>query len=158
MMTDITRGRLLRLPRDYRLLNLKPDGTWSRTLCGRRARSPSTSTPSPSATVDRTDGEQPRWPTLGVKIVPELPAGTAQLFPDIAMLAAPALHVTPVRLAERVIATAIVGSDQSYLERPCVRRRASQVDTSAVGITEFDAPKEKRDAVAAEGTRPPLGS
>jgi NTE family protein len=52
-----------------------------------------------------------------------------------------------------VIATAIVGNDQSYLERPCVRRRAIQVDTSAVGITEFDAPKERCDAVTAKGDK-----
>ena len=67
------------------------------------------------------------------------------------MLAAPVLHLPLIRLAERVVATAIVGNDQSYLERPCVRRRAIEVDTSAVGIVEFDAPKEKRDAVIAKG-------
>ena len=70
----------------------------------------------PVEVFDRTDGAEPRWPTLGVKIFPELPAGTAQLFPDIAMLAAPVLHLPLVHLAERVIATTIVGNDQSYLE------------------------------------------
>jgi NTE family protein len=104
----------------------------------------------PVEVFDRTDGAEPRWPTFGVKIVPGLPGGAAELFPDIAMLTAPALHVPPVRLAERVIATAIVGNDQTYLERPCVRRRAIQVDTSAVGITEFGAPEETRAAVVAK--------
>ena len=107
----------------------------------------------PIEVFDRTDGAEPRWPTFGVKIIPELPAGSAQLFPDIAMLAAPVLHLPLVRLAERVIATTIVGNDQSYLERPCVRRRAIQVDTSAVGLIEFDAPKQKRDAVVANGDK-----
>jgi hypothetical protein len=65
----------------------------------------------------------------------------------------PADVSAPVRFAERVIATAIVGNDQTYLKRPCVHRRAIQVDTSAVGITEFDAPKEQRDALVAKGDR-----
>lgn len=54
-------------------------------------------------------------------------------------------------MLERVAATAIVGNDQTYVERPCVRRRAIQVDTSAVGIVEFDAPEATRAAVLAGG-------
>ena len=40
--------------------------------------------------------------------------------------------------------TAVLGHDQTYLDQPCVRRRAIQVDTSAVGIVEFGASEEKR--------------
>jgi NTE family protein len=173
MVTDITRGRLLRLPWDYRLLHLKPDEQlvadavrasssipfYFDPVTVRDGKSGAETTlvdggvlsNFPIEVFDRTDGAEPRWPTLGVKIIPELPGGSAQLFPDIAMLTAPVLHLPPVRLAERVIATAIVGNDQSYLERPCVRRRAIQVDTSAVGITEFDVPKQERAAVVAKG-------
>jgi NTE family protein len=56
-----------------------------------------------------------------------------------------------VHLLEQVVATAIVGHDQTYLERPCVARRTIHVDTSAIGVVEFDAPKAKRDAVIAGG-------
>lgn len=91
----------------------------------------------PIEIFDRTDATNPRWPTLGVKIVPQLPAGDAQLFPSIALPKLP-----PVHLLEQVVATAIGGHDQTYLERPCVRRRAMQVDTSAIGIVEFDASPE----------------
>ena len=56
-----------------------------------------------------------------------------------------------MRLLEQVLATAIVGHDQSYIERPCVKRRMIAVDTSAVGIVEFNASKEKRDEVVREG-------
>jgi NTE family protein len=175
MATDISRGRLLRLPWDYRLLHLEPDEQLVADAVRASSSIPFYFDPIvlrdgksgeqttlvdggmlsnfPIEVFDRTDGAAPRWPTLGVKIMPGLPAGTAQLFPDIAMLAAPVLHLPPVRLAERVIATTIIGNDQSYLERPCVRRRAIQVDTSGVGIIEFDAPKEKRDAVAAKGDK-----
>ena len=108
----------------------------------------------PIEIFDRTDGATPRWPTFGVTIIPTLPAGTAQLLPGIAL---PALQVIqllpPAHLLEQVVATAIVGHDQTYLERPCVRRRTIQVDTSAVGIVEFDASKENRETVAANGTK-----
>ena len=175
MATDITGGRLLRLPWDYRLLHLKPDEQLVAdavrasssipfyfdpiVLRDGKSGEPTTLVDGgmlsnfPVEVFDRTDGAEPRWPTLGVKIFPGLPAGSAQLFPDIAMLAAPVMHLPLVRLAERVIATTIVGNDQSYLERPCVRRRTIQVDTSAVGLIEFDAPKQKRDAVAANGDK-----
>jgi NTE family protein len=66
--------------------------------------------------------------------VPSLPAGAAELFPGVALPALP-----PVKLLEQVVATAIVGHDQTYLERPCVRGRTIFVDTSSVGIVEFDA-------------------
>jgi NTE family protein len=168
MATDVTRGRLLRLPWDYRSLNLDPD----RELVADAVRA-SISIPLyfepitvkdgktgedttlvdggvlsnfPIEIFDRTDGAEPRWPTFGVKIMPALPAGQPQLFPGMFLPRLP-----PVRLLEQVVATAMVGNDQTYLERPCVRRRAIQVDTSGVGIVEFGAPPEKRAAIVANG-------
>ncbi len=170
MATDVTRGRLLRLPWDYARLGLDPDK--QRVADAVRA---SISIPLyfdpvtihsgggepitlvdggvlsnfPIEVFDRTDGEEPRWPTLGVKVIPQLPAGNAELLPGIPRLAVSALP--PLQMLERVAATAIVGNDQTYLERPCVSRRAIQVDTSAVGIVEFDAPQSVRDEVRASG-------
>jgi NTE family protein len=168
MATDVTRGRLLRLPWDYRLLGLDPDEQvvadavrasisiplYFEPVTVREGETGDETTlvdggvlsNFPIEIFDRTDGAKPRWPTLGVKVIPALPAGDAQLFPGIALPALP-----PVHLLEQVVATAIVGNDQTYLERPCVRRRAIQVDTSAVGVVEFDAPREKREAVVANG-------
>jgi NTE family protein len=170
MATDVTRGRLLRLPWDYRLLDLDPDE--QRVADAVRASisiplyfepvtirggggEPTTLVDGgvlsnfPIEAFDRTDGAQPRWPTLGVKVIPELPAGNPQLLPGIPRLALSALP--PLQMLERVAATAIVGNDQTYVERPCVSRRAIQVDTGAVGIVEFDAPEAKRAAVRASG-------
>ena len=101
----------------------------------------------PIETFDRTDLRPPRWPTLGVKIVPELPAGDPGLFPGVALPALP-----PVKLLEQVVATAIVGHDQTYSERPCVQRRTINVDTSAVGVVEFDASAAQRETVIANGS------
>ena len=170
MATDVTRGRLLRLPWDYRLLHRDPDeqlvadavrASMSIPLYFEPVTLRDGDTGEPTTLVDggvlsnfpieifdRTDSANPRWPTLGVKIIPQLPAENAQLFPGIALPRLP-----PVHLLEQVVATAVVGHDQTYLERPCVRRRAIQVDTGAIGIVEFDASPEKRAAIAANGDR-----
>lgn len=168
MATDVTHGRLLRLPWDYGLLGLDPDEQLVADAVRASISIPLYFDPVvvhdatggedvtlvdggvlsnyPIEIFDRTDLQRPRWPTLGVKVMPELPAGNPELFPGIAL---PAL--APVKLLERVVATAIVGNDQTYLERPCVRRRTIWVDTSAVGVVEFDASEEQREAVIANG-------
>jgi NTE family protein len=169
MATDVTNGRLLRLPWDYGLLGLDPDEqsvadavrasisiplyfdpvVVRDALTGRRVTLVDGGVLSnyPIEIFDRTDLRPPRWPTFGVKVVPGLPDGDPELFPGIAL---PAL--APVKLLERVVATAIVGHDQTYLERPCVRRRTIEVDTSAVGIVEFDASEQQRATVIANGS------
>lgn len=166
--TDVTNGRLLRLPWDYGLLGLDPDEQLVADAVRASISIPLYFDPVvvrdadtgeqvtlvdggvlsnyPIEIFDRTDLRPPRWPTLGVKVVPELPAGDPELFPGIALPALP-----PVKLLERVVATAIVGNDQTYLERPCVRRRTIEVDTSAVGIVEFDASPQQRAEVIARG-------
>jgi NTE family protein len=168
MATDVTRGRLLRLPWDYELLNLDPDEQLVADAVRASISIPLYFEPVdvrdgisgerttlvdggilsnfPIEIFDRTDAVMPRWPTLGVKVVPGLPAGDAELFPALALPMLP-----PVHLLEQVVATAIVGNDQTYLERPCVRRRTIQVDTSAVGVVEFDAPRQTREEVVANG-------
>jgi NTE family protein len=168
MATDVTRGRLLRLPWDYRLLNLEPDEQLVADAVRASISIPLYFEPVtlhdgttgeetllvdggvlsnfPIEIFDRTDARKPRWPTFGVKIIPALPAGDAELFPGIALPKLP-----PVHLLQQVVATAIVGNDQTYLERPCVRRRTIHVDTGAIGVVEFDASPERRAAVVANG-------
>jgi len=168
MTTDITHGRLLRLPWDYAHFDLDPDQQLvadavrasisiplffePQKLRNERMGEESTLVDGgvlsnfPIEIFDRTDGEDPRWPTFGIKIMPALPGADGQLFPPLAM---PMLR--PVRQLEQVLATAIVGHDQSYTERPGVRRRMIAVDTSAIGIIEFHADRAKRDHVAQQG-------
>ena len=168
MTTDITHGRLLRLPWDYAQFDLDPDrqlvadavrASFSIPLyfqpCKlRHKRTGEESTlvdggvlsNFPIETFDRADSKEPRWPTFGIKLIPALPGADAQLLPPLALPALP-----PIRELEQVLATAIVGHDQTYIERPCVRRRMINVDTSTIGIVEFDASKQKRDAVINHG-------
>src|SRR5829696_4506444 len=97
----------------------------------------------PIEIFDRTDGRQPRWPTFGVRLLPDLPAGLGDLVPFFGVPMLPA-----VRLLEQVVATALVGRDQTHLERPGVRERTLTVDTSGTAITEFGiGSREKADLV-----------
>ncbi len=168
MTTDITHGRLLRLPWDYERFERDPDQELvadavrasisiplyfePHKLRNERTGEESTLVDGgvlsnfPLEIFDRTDGQSPRWPTLGVKILPALPGADAQLFPPLALPALPA-----IRQLEMVLATAIVGHDQSYIERPGVRRRMIAVDTSSIGIIEFNANKPKREGVIRQG-------
>jgi NTE family protein len=165
--TDVTNGRLLRLPWDYTKLGLPP-GTQSVATAVRASISiplyfePVTLTCGdgkkitlvdggvlsnfPIEAFDRTVGKS-RWPTFGVKIIPDLPADIEKLFPGIPGLPSP----PALDMVERVAATAIVGHDQTYMERPSVRRRTITVDTSEIGIVEFDAPLTVQEAVQANG-------
>jgi NTE family protein len=54
-----------------------------------------------------------------------------------------------VRLLEQVVATALVGRDQTHLDRPGVRERTMTVDTRGTAITEFGiGAAERRDLIA----------
>ncbi len=159
--TDITRGILLRLPWDYESLGLDP----GEQPVADAVRA-SISIPlffEPVQLADRTlvdggvlsnfpiamfDRPKPRWPTFGVKVIPDAPDANALLFPGL-----PFPQPPPVRLLTRVMTTAVLGHDQTYLDQPCVRRRAIQVDTSDVGIVEFGASEETRAGLVAEGER-----
>ena len=95
----------------------------------------------PISVFDRTDGQPPRWPTFGLKIIPRLPDGTTELVPYARWLPFPG-----VRHLVAVATTAVVGRDQTYLSQPCVAARTMQIDTSGAGVVEFDlSDEQKRD-------------
>ncbi|MFI6638323.1 patatin-like phospholipase family protein [Streptomyces sp. NPDC050504] len=170
MVTDVTHGRLLRLPWDYRRYGLDPDeqSVAEAVRCSLSIPfyfQPCTltdrATGEESVIVDggvlsnfaveifdRTDGEEARWPTFGVRILPDLPAGIAELFPALAVVMSP-----PLKLVQQVVATALVGRDQTQLERPGVRDRTITVQCAGVGITDFQLGDEGREAVVDEGRK-----
>jgi NTE family protein len=166
MATDVTNGRLLRLPWDYPEFGLDPDEQLvadavrmslsipfyfaPRTL--RNAETGEEATIVDGGVLsnfaieifDRTDGRPPRWPTFGVRLLPDLPAGLGDLVPFYGLPMFPA-----VRLLEQVVATALVGRDQTHLDRPGVRERTMTVDTKGTAITEFGiGPVERADLLA----------
>jgi NTE family protein len=161
MATDVTNGRLLRLPWDYPRFGLDPDEQLVADAVRMSLsipfyfepctlRNPATGA---VATIvdggvlsnfaieifDRTDGVPPRWPTFGVRLLPDLPAGLGDMVPFFGQPILPA-----VRLLEQVVATALVGRDQTHLERPGVRERTMTVDTRGTTITEFGIGRAER--------------
>lgn len=167
--TDTTRGRALRLPWDYRrLFGLDPD-TMSVADAVRMsmsipvyfepqrltdARSKETSvivdggvlSNFPVEIFDRTDDAPSRWPTFGIGVIPDLPDGDTSLIPGL-----PSHLPGAVGLALRVMATAVVGHDQTYLERPEVSRRLIRIDTSGTGVVEFGISPAERQALFDRG-------
>jgi len=170
MATDVTHGRLLRLPWDYSLFGLDPDEQLVADAVRMSLSIPfyfepctlrdaATGTPStivdggllsnfPIEVFDRTDGRPPRWPTFGVRLLPDLPEGLGNVVPfsGVPMLGT-------VRLLEQVVATALVGNDQTHLDRPGVRARTMTVDTRGTGITDFDIDDARRQDLLTRGER-----
>jgi NTE family protein len=168
MATDVTNGRLLRLPWDYPRFGLDPDEQLVADAVRmslsipfyfqpRELRNPGTGA---VATIvdggvlsnfaieifDRTDGREPRWPTFGVRLLPDLPAGLGRLVPFFGLPRLPTM-----RLLEQVVATALVGRDQTHLERPGVRERTMTVDTRGTAITEFGIGATERGELVERG-------
>ena len=168
MATDVTNGRLLRLPWDYPLFGLDPDDqlvadavrmslsipfyfdtcTLRNPVTGDEATIVDGGVLSNFAIeiFDRTDGLPSRWPTFGVRLLPDLPAGLGDLVPFFGVPMFPA-----VRLLEQVVATALVGRDQTHLDRPGVRERTMTVDTRGTSITEFGIHLLERRALIERG-------
>jgi NTE family protein len=164
--TDVTRGRLLRLPWDYQEYGLDPDAQpvadavraslaipyflSPQTLRDRRTGRRSTLVDGgvlsnfPVETFDRTDAAAPRWPTFGVGV------GDTLSDEDVSIFSAPWLP-GPLRLLDSLVATTVTARDRGYLAQPCVRRRAFSVDTSGTGLTEFDIGAAERAQLVASG-------
>jgi NTE family protein len=162
--TDVTSGELLYLPWDYRhRFGIDPDEQLVADAVAASIAIPFFYEPVyltnrhtqeshvlvdggvlsnfPITVFDRTDGTTPRWPTFGVKIIPQLPSHNRDVIPLAGRIPVPG-----VRQLEAVAATLVVGRDQTYLQRPCVAMRTMQVDTREVGVVEFtvdDARKQK---------------
>lgn len=167
--TDVTRGQLVRLPWDYRhVYGLDPDeqpvadavrasmsipflfrpvtltsaaGLESTLLDGGLLSN------YPIDSLDRLDGKPPRWPTLGVTVLPNLPAGNDKVVPGLAPLR---IFGGP-HLLEDVITTVLVGRDQAYLNQPWVSARTIRVDSGDVGVLDFGITESEIDALYLKG-------
>jgi NTE family protein len=169
---DVTLGRLIRLPWDYReVYGLDPDeqpvadavrASMSIPLLFRpmTLTNPDTGLTStlvdggvvsnfPIDSLDRTDGKQPRWPTFGVTLMPEIPGPDGTLLPHWLNAIMPA----PVHLLEGVITTALVGRDQANQHKPWVRARTIEVRSDQVGFTQFSLTDEQIRQLHDDGYR-----
>ena len=168
---DVTRGQLVRLPWDYRgVYGLNPDeqsvadavrASMSVPFLYRPAKLTSATgvesrlvdggllSNYPIDSMDRLDGKPPRWPTLGVTLLPNLPAGNDKLVPVLA----PLRVFGGPHLLEQVITTMLVGRDQAYLNQPWVSARTIRVDSTEVGVLEFDITAAEIAALYEKGYR-----
>jgi NTE family protein len=166
--TDITRGRALRLPWDYRSafgldpaeqsvadairmsmsipLFFKPC-----ELVDQRTGKASTIVDGgvlsnfPLELFDRQDGQCPRWPTLGIGVIPDLPGADGTLIPGLP------IPPGPLRLLSAVAITAMLGHDQTYLAQPPNDARLTRIDTGAVGIVSFGIDEAVRESLFRNG-------
>lgn len=167
--TDVTTGQLVRLPWDYgRVYGLDPDtqlvadavrASMAIPFFFRPAMLTSTAGVTstlvdggvlsnfPIDSLDRTDGQPPRWPTFGVTVLPNLPAGNDKVIPQLGLLRL----CGPPHLLEGVLTTMLVGRDQAYLSQPWVEARAIRVDSTDVGVLDFDITKPEIEALYQKG-------
>jgi NTE family protein len=168
-VADVTTGQLVRLPWDYRrVYGLDPDEQSVADAVRASMAIPFYFRPVsltssagrtstlvdggllsnfPIDSLDRTDGEAPRWPSFGVTVLPNLPDGNDKVIPALAALRL----LGPSHLLEDVITTALVGRDQTYLNQPWVRVRAIRVDSTDVGFLDFDITDDQVEALYANG-------
>ena len=161
-VADLTTGQLVRLPWDYRrVYGLDPDeqpvadavrASMSIPFFYRpvtlKAASGRTSllvdggvlSNFPIDSFDRPDGNLPRWPTFGVTVIPELPDNLDDVLPGLTPLV-PRPCSKPM-LLESLLTTMLVGHDQAHLSQPWVDVRAIRVDTTDVGVLDFDITRE----------------
>src|SRR5215210_2997882 len=169
MAADVTRGQLLRLPWDYERYGLDPDEQPVATAVRASISVPYLFEPVkleypggesllvdgglisnyPIDAFDRTDGNRRRWPTFGVTLIPQLPAGDTRLVPPLRFL-----RLFPgFRFLEAVVTTAVVGRDQGYLAQPWVRDRSIEVDSLAVNPFDFTIGPEVVERLYESGRR-----
>lgn len=168
-VTDITTGQLVRLPWDYRrVYGLDPDeqpvadavrasmaipfyfrpvtltsaaGVKSILVDGGVLSS------FPIDSFDRPDRQPPRWPTFGVTVMPNLPAGNDQMVPGLGALRI----LGPPSFLEKLITTMFVGRDQTYLNQPWVSARAIRVDSTAVNFLDLGISRRDAEALYQKG-------
>jgi len=171
MVSDVSLGRLVRFPWDYRpVYGLDPaeqkisDAVrasmsipfffepakleYSRADGDRRRDAHSVLVDGgmlsnfPIDVFDRTDDRAPRWPTLGIKLSTR-PGALAESFPK---------NVEgPVDLAKAMITTMTSFHDAMHVDRAAVQARTIFVDTLGVKATDFDIDAEMQERLFQQG-------
>jgi NTE family protein len=145
---DVLHRRIVRLPWDYERYDLEPDAqsvaqavrasmsipfVYDPVRIGNRDTGAQAllidgglTSGFPVGVLDRTDGQPPRWPTFGIRLLPRPPA-TAEL------------PSSTLALARMVVDSLLDTSDQLAPTRPCDEMRTVRVDLSEVASLDLDA-------------------
>jgi NTE family protein len=166
---DLTAAQLVRLPWDYpRLYGLEPDeqsvadavrasmaipffyrpvkltgasGTTSTLVDGGVLSN------FPIDTFDRPDGKPPRWPTFGVTVLPKPAEGIGAVMPALKSLRV----IEQTALLESLLTTILAGHDQTHLSQPWVSARAIAVESTNVGVLDFDVSRGRLEELYDSG-------
>jgi NTE family protein len=168
VVSDVSRGRMLRLPWDYQsLLGVDPDRQLVADAVRASAGIPFFFRPlhmkaDPTVTqghgeilctdggmlsnfpveiFDRTDGQPSRWPTLGVKLSARQPITNADWSPDGDAL----------QLAKSLIATMQNAHDQAHVDQAAVAARTIFVDTTGFNATNFHLTSDDKNTLFENG-------
>jgi NTE family protein len=168
MTSDVTRGKLVRLPWDYPDYGLNADDQLvadavrasmsipffyepvrfnGRDRAGKQVQSFMVDggmlSNFPIEVFDRSDGKPPRWPTFGVKLSAKAESTISQRF-DVR---------GTFGLARAMVGTMTNFHDQMYIDEPSVLARTMFVDTGHVKATDFDIDKSAQDTLFSSGQR-----
>ena len=157
MVSDISRGELVRLPWDYRRYDLEPDqqlvadavrGSMSIPIFYEPARLKDSYIVDggmlsnfPVGVFDRSDDRPPRWPTFGIKLSARPSSMQQQKFKVDSTL----------DLVQALVGTMTGFYDQMHIDDECVRKRTVFVDTTGIKATDFDIDKPTQDKLFSNG-------
>ncbi|MCU6479264.1 patatin-like phospholipase family protein [Arthrobacter sp. A2-55] len=167
IVSDVSRGLMLRLPWDYEeLLGLDPDKTSVADAIRASASIPfffrpwkmpaNTSVTGhdhivcadggllsnfPMAIFDRHDGRPSRWPTLGVKLSGQTSIRTEDWAPDN----------SNIQLAKSLLSTMMGAHDRGYVNDPQAVARTIFVDTTNYRATDFHLTPADKEAMFTTG-------
>lgn len=168
-VADVTAAQLVRLPWDYRrLYGLDPDEQpvadavrapmaipfFYRPV--KLARADGTActlvdggvlSNFPIDTFDRPDGRAPRWPTFGITVMPSPTEGIGAVMPALK----PLRFLPQTALLESLLITMLAGHDQTHLSQPWVAARAIAVESTNVGVLDFDVPRSRLEELYDSG-------
>lgn len=101
----------------------------------------------PIDSFDRPDGRPPLWPTFGVTVMPKFDEGLGEMVPAVKSLR----MFGQSALLEKLLTTMLVGHDQTHLSLPWVKARAIQVDSTDVGVLDFDVSRSQLEKLYDNG-------
>jgi NTE family protein len=101
----------------------------------------------PIDTFDRPDGKPPRWPTFGITVLPRLTEGIGAVMPALK----PLRLFEQTALLESLLTTMLAGHDQTKLNQPWVHARAIAVESTDVGVLDFDISRGRLEALYDKG-------
>jgi NTE family protein len=166
MVSDVSLGKLVRLPWDYSKYGLDPDAQLVADavrasmsipffyepveLTAKASRGGTTKSLMvdggmlsnfPIEVFDRTDGKPPRWPTFGIKLSARPGAMRAPKFKT----------ANTLDFAKAMLGTMTSFHDQMHIDDPAVLARTMFVDTEGVRATDFDINRPTQDRLYESG-------